>query len=272
MSFFVKVCLFYLTVIGISSYLSLFERKLIGRIQWRFGARYCGKFGLLQPIADGLKLFFKQNSLYGHSFVSLFSCCLLLFASLLQFAFLPLQQFSLLPSPYGLLYILMCHTLINFSELLIGITSNSKYGIIGGIRVVYKKFGSDLPFIMVLLCLYARYNSFDFNYIVAHFDWFVLFIIPCMFVISLINTNHIPFDFIEAESDIIAGSYTEYGGVLFGIIYLSDYLNVFFNGLFFSSLFLQKFWLGFGAVFYISTVILIRAILPRGLQIWLLFK
>ncbi len=267
MYFFIKVCLFYFSLIGIASYLSLFERKLIGRIQWRYGPRYCGKFGLLQPIADGLKLFFKQNSLSGHSVVSIFSCGLLLFSSLFQFAFLPLGQLSLLSSQYSLLYIIICHTLINFAELLIGVTSKSKYGIIGGIRSVYQKFGSDPLLFLILVCLCSRYDSFDIGYVSIHHDFFVWLLIPVLFSVALINTSHIPFDFLECESDLVAGAYTEYGGILFGVIYLSDYLNVLFNALFISSLFLQKFWLGIGSVLILSTVILIRAIMPRCLQI-----
>ena len=263
---FIKSVLFYLVLIGIATYLSLFERKLIGRIQLRYGPRYCGLYGLLQPIADGLKLFFKQNALSGHSSASIFACALLLFASLLQFAFLPLGWVTLLPSSYGLLYVIVIHALINFAEILIGITSNSKYGIIGGIRGVYQKMGADLPFILTLLILYITNNSFDLFYIANHRTFVSWCIIPILFITTLMNTNHIPFDFIEAESDLVAGAYTEYGGILFGIIYLSDYLNVLFNTILMSTLVLPIGWVVLGVVILISTIILVRAILPRCLQ------
>lgn len=265
--FFIKVLLFYIVLITIAAYLSLFERKLIGRIQRRYGPRYCGKWGLLQPIADGLKLFFKQEALVSHSVISIFACALLLFASLLQFAFLPLGNITLLTSDYGLLYILAIHMIINFSELLIGITSNSKYGLIGGTRTLYQKMGADLPFILIILCIYKHNHSFNIASIsqVANITSWIL--IPIWFIICLISTNRIPFDLIEAESDLVAGAYTEYGGILFGMIYLSDYLNVLFNSLLLSVLILPLELLSIGVTISISTIVLIRAILPRVLQI-----
>lgn len=268
--FFFKVSLFYIVLITIATYLSLFERKLIGRIQWRYGPRYCGKWGLLQPIADGLKLFFKQNALENHSAISIFACALLLFASLLQFAFLPLERLTLLPSSYGLLFILAIHTVINFSELLIGITSKSKYGLIGGTRAVYQKMASDLPFILIMLCFFKHKNSFDLLVISKDIGLTNWILMPILFIVSLINISRIPFDFLEAESDLVAGAYTEYGGILFGIIYLSDYLNVLFTALFLSALVLPTNLLFFGVFVTIFTIILCRAILPRCLPIQLL--
>ena len=267
MFFFIKVSLFYVVLLIVASYLSLLERKLIGRIQWRYGPRYCGKMGLLQPLADGLKLFFKQSSLANHSAISIFACALLLFASLLQFAFLPLGNITLLHSDYSLLYVVVIHSVINFSELLIGITSNSKYGIIGGSRAVYQKLGSDLPFILIMLCLYKHNNSFDLSIITQHIELVNWLLAPILFSVSLVYANRIPFDFMEAESDLVAGSYTEYGGILFGIIYLSDYLNVIFFAVMISTLILPTKLVGISSLVFISTIFLIRAILPRCLQI-----
>ena len=268
---FIRTILLYSIVVFIATYLSLFERKLIGRIQLRRGPRYCGYCGILQPVADGLKLFFKRNALKGHFNQSIFAVTFLLFLSLLQFAFLPMPFIGcLVESKYSLFYIIIIHSLINLAEILIGITSNSKYGIIGGLRGVFQKIATDIPYILSLIFVYQFYYSLDLHQIVLNNTASVLLCVGgiLFFITVLINTNHIPFDFMEAESELVAGAYTEYGGILFGMIYLSDYLNI----LFYSILLIDLFMSNFISIFYIkilfiiSMIILIRAILPRYLQ------
>ena len=273
--FIIETLVFYITIITISAYLSLFERKLIGRIQLRRGPSYCGKCGLLQPLADGLKLFFKYNCLQNHSIYSVFGVTLLLFCSLLQFAFVPItSDFYLLYSEYSLIYLIITNEIISFSEVLIGISSKSKFGIIGGIRAIFQKLAYDIPYILLIIYISLLNNTLNvhkinISIIYPHFN-FVLFLASIIFfIVNLIKINHIPFDCVEAESELVAGAYTEYGGMLFGMIYLSDYLNILFSAVLFT-----KFFLGISniiflvccIIMFISSIIIIRTLFPRFLQ------
>ena len=265
----IKLFVYFLTVIGISTYLSLYERKLIGWIQLRRGPSYCGYYGILQPIADAIKLFFKHNALSNHSAISIISVVSLFFFSLLQFVFIYFVR-----SEFSLLYITIFHIVISLFEIVIGISTKSKYSIIGGLRGVFQKIINDIPFLMCILVFSLLNNSLD---IYVHNYQSLLFGIIFFFVI-LINTNHIPFDFLEAESELVAGAFTEYGGILFGMIYLSDYLNVLFNSALLvilcstistdtiSTSTISTLLLLIKTLIVISCIILCRAILPRFTQ------
>ena len=273
--FIINTIIFYITIITIAAYLSLFERKLIGRIQLRRGPSYCGKVGLLQPLADGLKLFFKYNCLYNHSSYSIFGVVLLLFCSLLQFSFIPIiQDFCLLSSRYSLLYLIIINEIISISEVLIGISSSSKFGIIGGIRVIFQKLAYDIPYTLLILCLSVLNNTLNIkdintSIIYPKFNILLFLLSIVFFIISLIKTSHIPFDCIEAESDLVAGAYTEYGGMLFGIVYLSDYLNILFGAFLYTNFFIGANNIIFFilcVVLFIASIVIIRTLFPRYLQ------
>ena len=277
--FIIKTIIFYITIITIAAYLSLFERKLIGKIQLRRGPSYCCKFGLLQPIADGLKLFFKYNCLYNHSICSIFGVYLLLFCSLLQFSFVPIvSDFYLLSSNNSLLYLIIINEIISFSEIIIGISSNSKFGIIGGIRVIFQKLAYDIPYTLLILCLSILNNTLniqDINISIIYpkFNLLLFLYSIVFFIINLIKINHIPFDCVEAESDLVAGAYTEYGGMLFGIVYLSDYLNILFSAFLYTNFFIKTnnvIFFILCIILFISSIVIIRTLFPRYLQLLIL--
>ncbi|MDR2667082.1 MAG: NADH-quinone oxidoreductase subunit H [Holosporales bacterium] len=276
MIFILEILLFFICCISLAAYLSLFERKLIARIQLRRGPNNCGFCGILQPIADALKLLFKKNSLDNHSKQSIFSVLLLFSMTLMQLTLIPIPG-STFDTDYGLLLIVLCHTLIAFSEILIGLSTRSKYGIIGGNRAYLQTLGGHLPFVLSIIVLMLMSNTLNLKDIVTFqkdvifmFKIFPIFVV--FFIASLMNTSRIPFDFIEAESELIAGAYVEYGGILFAMIYLSEYLNLMFISALTATLFLG----GYGdssipvlfvkTVLIISFIILIRAILPRYRQ------
>ena len=269
--FIIKVLIFYITIITIAAYLSLFERKLIGRIQLRRGPSYCGRFGLLQPIADGLKLFFKYNCLKNHSMHSIFVIALLFCCTLLQFAFIPtIYNFTLLSSNYSLLYIIIINEIISFAEILIGISSRSKFGMIGGIRVVFQKLAYDIPYNLLIVYISILNNTLNIQAINPKFSLLLFISLIVFFIINLIKVNHIPFDCVEAESELVAGAYTEYGGMLFGIIYLSDYLNILCSAFLYTNLFIGAkniFFFILCNIMFISSIIIVRTLFPRYLQI-----
>jgi NADH-quinone oxidoreductase subunit H len=268
-----------------AAYLSLCERKILGRIQKRLGPSYCGPFGLIQPIADALKLFLKRGALKGHSKSSIFSVCFLMFASLLLVLIIPLSSEVYLFNPeYGLLYIVVLMETVGICEILVGTNTPSKYGIIGGIRGYFQLLASHTPFVLSLLCVALATNSFNLVTI-GQFQnaWQLSVVIPpvfaIFFVIILMILNRTPFDFTEAESELVAGNYVEYGGMLFAMIYLSEYINlmsasalttILFLGAWNPILFIRNvppwLWTLLKTAIVITLMIVIRAMLPRYKQ------
>lgn len=256
----ISVCIYYIVILSIAAYLSLYERKLIARTQLRYGPRYCGACGIYQPIADGLKLFFKKET-YNHlSIVSIITVSGLFFLSLLQFSFLPIVRHL----KFGLLYVITAHSLICICEILIGCTSSSKYGIIGGVRGIFQSLANNIQYLLIVI--FISKNGFYITSAQFH----NVIIVFLYFFILLININRTPFDFIEAESELVAGTYTEYGGILFGMIYISDYLNMLFHSILFVLLFFTKnintFTLSINVFLVVSLIIIIRGVFPRYLQ------
>ncbi|MDR1289099.1 MAG: NADH-quinone oxidoreductase subunit H [Holosporales bacterium] len=269
---FAASCLVFFTLcIGCAAYLSLFERKLIGWIQLRVGPDQCGIFGVGQPIADALKLLFKRAALDGHSRPAIFAICLMFTTSLIQLSLIPFfRDGALWRVENGLILIILLHSIVVFCETMIGTASHSKFGVIGGTRAYLQHVGSYVPFLLSMVCVILGTDTTDLSMIpkvAGSFQWMLLkiplFII--FFITILIVANKIPFDFPEAESEIVSGAYVEYGGILFGLIYLSDYLNLMFYSALISTIFLGRFVI-LGTICIISTIILIRAILPRYRQ------
>jgi NADH-quinone oxidoreductase subunit H len=266
MIFALKVVLFFVSALTFAAYLSLLERKLIARIQLRLGPNNCGIFGILQPLADALKLLFKANPFVGHSAGAIIGVCLLLFLSLLQLAIIPFFSGSaLLECDCKLLLVIVFHSAIVFCEVLIGVSSGSKFGVIGGVRAYLQYVGSHIPFTLSMIYVMLEGGTLDLSTIPCHSN--PAFVVA-FFITSLIAFNRIPFDFPEAESEIVGGAYVEYGGILFGMIYLSDYLNLIFASSLMAVLFLG--WnvvtILAGTIVIIVGIITIRATLPRYRQ------
>jgi NADH-quinone oxidoreductase subunit H len=280
-----KILVVFTCCIGAAAYLSLFERKILGRIQRRLGPSYCGPFGVLQPIADALKLFLKKGALKGHSKNSIFSVCFFMFASLLLILFVPLSEDIYLFNPkYGLIYIVILLETIGICEVLIGTNTISKYGIIGGVRSYFQLPASHIPFVLSLLCVALAANSFNLIKIGQFQNVWPLSITTApvfiiFFVSILIILNRTPFDFTEAESELVAGNYVEYGGMLFAMIYLSEYINLMFASALTTILFLGAWnpimfiknippwvWMLLKTTFVMTFMIVIRAMLPRYKQ------
>ena len=246
--------------------MSLFERKLIARIQRRRGPSNCGVLGIFQPIADALKLLFKASPLEGHSAITICGICLLFTISLCQMTLIPIYTRDLVYE-YGLLLVALCHSLITFSEVLVGISSGSRYGIIGGNRVYVQNLGSHLSFAMMIIAVMLVTGSASISAI--PFSWEYIPLAVTLFITILLMASRIPFDFTEAESELVGGAYVEYGGILFALIYLSDYLNLLFISALYATLFLStasSIILFCETIFVAFFIILLRAMLPRYTQ------
>ncbi|MDR0640658.1 MAG: NADH-quinone oxidoreductase subunit H [Holosporales bacterium] len=266
----IRALIFFTGCVLLAAYLSLYERKLIGRIQLRCGPNQCGIGGLLQPFADTIKICFKRSAMRGYSRSVIFAILLLFFISLLQLALIPITSDFVLWNPRGSIFIvILLHTIVVFSETLIGVSSHSKYGVIGGVRAYLQAVASSVPYILSLIVMILIYDSINiFDIMQAESKAGIILQIPLLiayFITLLMVCNKIPFDLPEAESELVAGAYVEYGGILFGLIYLSDYLNLMFQSALLANLFLGRYIVIY-TFMIITIVILIRAILPRYKQ------
>lgn len=283
MIFVLKIILYYLCCIFIASYMSLFERKLIARIQLRLGPSNCGIGGIFQPVADALKLLFKNLPFSGHSQQTVIGICLLFITALCQLTLIPVLDDNLFHFKNGLILIILSQSLMAFSETLIGTTSNSRYGIIGGNRAYIQNLGGHLLLallVAVMMLISGGTSVLDFVRLQADVSLLIQLVpFAVIFFISLLITgNRMPFDFTEAESELVGGAYVECGGILFALIYLSDYLNLLFISALFATLFLHGLSMPIPyvvellikTIFCVSFIILIRSILPRYKQLQML--
>ncbi len=229
------------------AYLTYLERKILGDMQDRMGPMEVGYHGLLQPIADGLKLFFKEDIIPTGANALIFTAApiLVLVPALIGFAVVPFGRDSLQIGPLtlrpiitdiniGILYILAFASLGAYGVLLGGWASNSKYSLLGGLRSAAQVISYELPLGLALVGPILLSESLSMVKMTSAqaggiLHWFIL-VQPVAFVIYLIcaiaETNRIPFDLPEAESELVAGFFTEYSGMRFAFFFLAEYANM----------------------------------------------
>lgn len=232
--FFILSTLQLISLLLTVAMLTLWERRLIGRMQRRRGPNKLGMWGSLQAIADGLKLLIKEPNLPLKSDLFLYkiSPVISFFSTLISFCVLPYDlNLSLLIVPMDLLFILAMNSIHIFTIILAGWASNSKYPFLGGLRAVAQLISYELCITLSILMLIIFTNSFNISDIVLNqanlwniFSFFPIFII--FFVCTLAETARIPFDLPEAEAELVSGYNTEYGSSQFTLFFLSEYLNI----------------------------------------------
>ncbi len=247
-------------------FLVLWERKLLAYFTQRKGPNRVGYKGLLQTLADALKLLCKEN-------ITPIAADKVLFTLAPLVAFLPVMlawgilpynaEFNLMSTSTNLIFYLVLAFIPVLGILLAGYSSNSKYSIIGGIRGIVQAISFELPIVFSILGIIILSSSFNLSEItIAQFSrmgalsWYILpsfigFII--VFISVLAELNRCPFDLPEAESELIAGYSTEYSGMRFALFYLSEYAMMFANAMLISVLFLGGYLSPFGI--YISNLI-----------------
>lgn len=266
-------------LIGVA-YLTLVERQLMGILQRRKGPLVVGFTGLLQPLADGLKLFLKEIIIPSSANKILFILApiFFFFLSLLNWAIIPFNDNLYFANiNLSILYLLSISSLSVYGIILSGWSSNSNYAFLGALRSTAQMISYEISisFILISICLVSQsFNLIDIvntqKYIWNIFTFFPLFI---LFIISILaETNRHPFDLPEAESELVSGYNVEYSAITFAFFFLGEYANIILMSLLSSSLFLggwfffsfkSSFFLIIKTILFTFIFIILRAILPR---------
>lgn len=233
-------------------FLIWYERKLLGRIQDRFGPNRVGPFGVFQTFADMLKIFTKEYiTPEGADRVPFNLAPILSVASvLLVWAVIPFTPNIVGVDLYpGVLYVLATGGFAELAILLAGWGSNNKYALLGGFRAVALLITYEVPMIISLMVPVMLANSLNLRDIVEAQTVPFLFVAPLagliFFISQVAESGRAPFDVVEAESELVAGFNTEYSGLKFGMFYVAEFLHAFTISLLFSVLFLGG-WRGPG--------------------------
>lgn len=226
------VILFVLT----GGVLPLWERKYLSLVQRRVGPKFVGYKGRLQFIADALKVFFKDYLLLFFTNKFFFFLMPILFLNLNLLFWTNIIFFNncvYMQIEYNILFLLFFSLLSNIFIFFVGIFTKNKYTILTSNRILNLLFINELFASSIFTIIFLYFNSFNFNKIIFFKNnilmIFLFFIIlPLIFFLFLMDINKVPFDLVEAESELIMGYHIEYSGFLFGLFVLVEYLHLFF--------------------------------------------
>jgi NADH-quinone oxidoreductase subunit H len=267
-------------VLNLAAGLVWVERRLLALWQDRYGPNRVGPFGLLQPLADSVKLFFKEDWIppFADKPVFVLAPAIIVATALLSFAVIPLAPgFVVADLNIGLLFLLAMSSLGVYSIVLAGWASNNKYSLLGGIRASAQMLSYEVFMGLSMLGVVVISGSFRLTDIVEaqHKIWFVIpqFVGFMLFLIAgVAEARRLPFDLAEAESELIAGFHSEYSGMKFGMFFVGEYIGVTLISAAISLLYFggwlgpvlpPALWFAIKTLAFICLFILLRAALPR---------
>ena len=268
-------------VIIVGAMLIWVERRLLGFWQERLGPNRVGWFGLLQVVADMIKIFTKEDWVprFADRLSFVLAPAIIMTVVLLSFAVIPFApNIGVVNSNVGVLFVLAMASLGAYSVMLGGLSSDNKYALLGSLRAAAQMVSYEVFMGISLLGVVALSGSFNLReivedqadtwYVVPQFVGFVIFLIA-----GVAESHRLPFDIPEAEQEICAGYHTEYSGMKFGMFFVAEYIGLvlvsslitvlFFGGWLGPSFLPPIFWFVLKASLFIAFFILLRAAIPR---------
>ena len=270
----IKFLIIIVPVLISVAYLTLAERKIIGYTQTRKGPNVVGFYGLLQPLADGVKLFSKEMVIPNH--VSI----LLYFSTPILALTLAFILWSLMPFNYnsvvsdlnlGILIIFALSSIGVYAILMSGWSSNSKYAFLGSLRAAAQMISYEVSIGLIIISVVLCSGSLNLTKIVQTQEqsiWFLLPLLPSgfMFFIScLAETNRAPFDLTEGESELVSGYNVEYSSMSFALFFLAEYSHI----IFMSFLFVLMFMGGWSFIISLNILLTLKGTLIVFLFVWI---
>jgi NADH-quinone oxidoreductase subunit H len=267
-------------VLTIGSMLIWLERRLLALWQDRYGPNRVGPFGLLQVLADSIKIFAKEDWIppFADKAVFIIAPAVIMVVVLMSFTVIPFAPgIAVVDLNIGLLFFLAMSSMNVYSVALAGWASNSKYSLIGSLRSVAQMLSYEVFMGLSLMGVVMLAGSFNLREIVEaqRVGWFILpqfigFVV--FFIAGIAETHRLPFDLPEAESELVAGFHSEYSGMKFGMFFIGEYLAItlisaltvtlFFGG-WMGPLLPPVAWFAIKTFAFICFFILLRASLPR---------
>ena len=270
------------TVILVAAMLIWVERRLLSFWQERLGPNRVGPFGLLQVVADMIKIFTKEDWVppFADKFSFVLAPAIIMTVILMSFSVVPFAPgVGVVDSNIGVLFVLAMASLGAYSVMLAGLSSDNKYALLGALRAAAQMISYEVFMGISILGVVALSGTFDLREIVLAQEengWYVIpqFIGFVIFLIAGVAESHrLPFDIPEAEQEICAGYHTEYSGMKFGMFFVGEYLGLvlisslitvlFFGGWLGPAFLPPIFWFALKSFMFIAFFILLRAAIPR---------
>lgn len=270
------------TVILVAAMLIWVERRLLSFWQERLGPNRVGPFGLLQVVADMIKIFTKEDWVppFADKFSFVLAPAIIMTVILMSFSVVPFAPgVGVVDSNIGVLFVLAMASLGAYSVMLAGLSSDNKYALLGALRAAAQMISYEVFMGISILGVVALAGTFNLREIVLAQEengWYVIpqFIGFVIFLIAGVAESHrLPFDIPEAEQEICAGYHTEYSGMKFGMFFVGEYLGLvliaslitvlFFGGWLGPAFLPPIFWFALKAFMFIAFFILLRAAIPR---------
>nr|BAB92050.1 NADH dehydrogenase subunit 1 [Myotis frater] len=230
--YFINLLTMIVPILLAVAFLTLLERKVLGYMQLRKGPNIVGPYGLLQPIADAIKLFTKEPMQPSTSSLTLFIIAPTLALTLALMMWIPLPMpHPLINMNLSMLFMLALSSLAVYAILWSGWASNSKYALIGALRAVAQTISYEVTLAIIILSILLMNGSFTLTTLITTQEhiWLIVPSWPLAmmwFISTLAETNQAPFDLTEGESELVSGFNVEYAGGPFALFFLAEYANI----------------------------------------------